>query len=228
MSESLAAVGTAVWLGILTSISPCPLASNIAAVSFIGRRLASPRRTMLAGVLYTLGRMASYLAVGAIVVTSLLSATEVSLLLQRYMNRVLGPLLILVGMFLLELLSFGSAGGSVTESLGRRAERHGPWGAFALGAVFALSFCPISAALFFGGLIPLAVARSSGVLLPAVYGFGTGLPVFAFAVVLVFGVRSLGTFFHRLTQFELWARRVTGVLIILVGIYITGTYIFGW
>ena len=228
MSESLVAVGTAVWLGILTSISPCPLASNIAAVSFIGRRLADPRRALAAGTLYTLGRMTSYLALGAVIVMSLLSVTDLSLFLQRYMNRALGPILILAGMFLLELLSFGSSGGGVTESLGRRAEKHGLWGAFALGAIFALSFCPVSAALFFGSLIPLALRHQSGIALPALYGLGTGLPVFVFAVVLAFGARSLGLFFRRLTQFELWARRVTGVVFIVVGVYYTGTYIFGW
>ena len=119
MIESFAAAGTALWLGILTSISPCPLASNIAAVSFIGRRLGSPRHALLAGTLYTLGRMTSYLVLGALIVTSLLSVTEASLFLQRHLNRLLGPLLILAGMFLLGLLSFGpSGGGGTAESLG--------------------------------------------------------------------------------------------------------------
>jgi cytochrome c-type biogenesis protein len=228
MSESFLAAWTAVWLGVLTSISPCPLASNIAAVSFIGRRLAEPRRALAAGLLYTLGRMTTYLVLGAVIVLSLLSVTDLSLFLQRYMNRALGPILILVGMFLLELLSFGTGRGGVNEALGRRAERHGFWGAFALGVIFALSFCPISAALFFGSLIPLALRHQSGIGLPALYGLGTGLPVFAFAVVLALGARSLGVLFRRLTQFELWARRITGTVFILVGIYYTGTTIFGW
>jgi len=227
MPEFLPAAGTALWLGILTSISPCPLASNIAAVSFIGRRLTSPRHALLAGTFYTLGRMASYLALGALIVTSLLSATEASLFLQRHMNRVLGPVLILAGMFLLGLLGTGAGSGDgLAASLGRRVEHRGLWGTFALGAVFALSFCPVSAVLFFGSLIPLAVSHRSGLGLPALYGLGTGLPVFAFALVIAFAGRSLGVFFRRLTRFELWARRSTGVIFIVVGIYYTVTHIF--
>ncbi|TFH64153.1 MAG: sulfite exporter TauE/SafE family protein, partial [Candidatus Zixiibacteriota bacterium] len=125
MSELLMAAGTALWLGILTSISPCPLATNIAAISFIGRRVAHGRQVLLSGVLYTLGRVIAYAALGIILAFSILSVTELSFTLQRYMNKLLGPLLIVVGMFLLELLSFNSSGSGVSEKMQGRIERMG-------------------------------------------------------------------------------------------------------
>ena len=227
MTTLILAAASAFWLGVLTSISPCPLATNIAAISFVGRRLENPRLVLLGGLLYTLGRALAYGILGVLLVTSLLNAPVLAHVLQKYLNQVLGPLLIVIGMFLLELLSFGSRGGGTFAGLQERAARHGVWGAFLLGFLFALSFCPISAALFFGSLIPLAVANESGVLLPTVYGIGTGLPVFVVALVVALGAKSIGTTFRKLSAFETWARRITGVVFVGVGIYLTLVYVFG-
>jgi threonine/homoserine/homoserine lactone efflux protein len=95
-----------------------------------------------------------------------------------------------------------------------------------LGVVFALSFCPLSAALFFGSLIPLAIRNGSRVLLPSLYGVGTALPVFAFALVIALGARSLATVFRRLTQVERVARWATGAVFVGVGIYLSVVHIF--
>ncbi len=225
--EVLVASLSAFWLGVLTSISPCPLATNIAAISYVGRRLENPRQVFLGGLVYTLGRALAYAALGALLVASLLHAPVLSHVLQKYLNQVLGPLLIVIGMFLLELLSFGTSGVAWMARLQQRVGQRGLWGAGLLGILFALSFCPISAALFFGSLVPLAVANESGVLLPAVYGVGTGLPVLALAVVVALGAKSIGTAFRRLKTFEKWARRVTGVIFIVVGLYLTLVYVFG-
>lgn len=227
MAELLVGVASALWLGILTSISPCPLATNIAAVSFVGKRVATSYSVFFSGLLYTLGRALTYLALGALLVTSLLSAPEVSHVLQKYMNKLLGPILILVGMFLLELIQLQWSGTGIGKKTQKKVEAWGIWGAFLLGVVFALSFCPVSAALFFGSLIPVALKYGSGVVIPAVYGIGTGLPVMVFAVLLALGARSVGQTYNRLVLFELWARRITGVIFIGVGIYYCLAYIFG-
>lgn len=225
--EALAlAAATALWQGVLTSISPCPLATNIAAISYIGRRVATPRLVLTAGLLYTLGRMLVYITLGAVLVAGLLAMSALSQALQKYMHLALGPLLIIAGMFLLELLSFGARGAGVSTALQQRVDRAGLWGAGLLGIVFALTFCPVSAALFFLGLIPLAVERHSPLLLPAIYGVGTAVPVVVFALLLALGAGQLGRAFSKLTQFELWARRVTGAVFILVGIYLTLKYVF--
>ena len=227
MTALVLASTSAFWLGVLTSISPCPLATNIAAISFVGRRLENPRLVLLGGLLYTLGRALAYGIVGMLLVSSLLNAPVVSHILQKYLNQILGPLLIVIGMFLLELLSFGGGSGGLSTRLQERAARHGIWGAIILGFLFALSFCPISAALFFGSLIPLAVANESSLLLPTIYGIGTGLPVLVVAIVVALGAKSIGTAFRKLSEFEKWARRITGIVFIGVGIYLTLVYVFG-
>ncbi len=227
MAEFLLAVASAFWLGILTSISPCPLATNIAAISFVGQRVGSPFRVFLTGLLYTAGRTLTYLLLGALLVASLLSAPSVSHLLQKYMNKVLGPILILVGMILVELIQLNFSGASVSERVQKRIEALGMWGALLLGVIFALSFCPTSAALFFGALIPIALRYESGITIPSAYGIATGLPVLIFAVLIALGAKWVGQAYSKLVPFEQWARRITGGIFIAVGIYYCLAHIFG-
>lgn len=225
MEPSLLAAATAAWLGILTSISPCPLATNLVAISFISRNVATPGRVFWTGMLYTLGRTLTYAALGALLVGSVLSIPQVSMALQYWMNRLLGPILIVVGMFLLDLLRLNFSTSLMSNSLQQRAQSWGTWGAGLLGMIFALSFCPVSAALFFGSLIPLSLKADSPVVLPALYGIGTGLPVALFAIGLAAGVQTLSAALNRLRLIERWARRTTGAVFIAVGIYYTFDHI---
>ncbi len=219
MIELALAAGAALWLGVLTSISPCPLATNIAAISFIGRRVDRPDRAFWTGLVYTSGRMAAYVALAALLVAGLLAAPALSHGLQTYMNKLLGPILVLAGMFLLELLTLGRAGGGMGAWVQRLGERGDLWGAGMLGIIFALSFCPVSAALFFGSLLPLAVRFESSLLLPSLYGLGTGLPVFAFGLMIALGMQSLGRVYNQIARFEPWMRRLTGGVFIIIGCY---------
>ncbi len=224
---SWVAIGSAIWLGILTSISPCPLATNIAAISFIGRRVGRTKHILLSGLLYVAGRTVAYVILGTVLLAGLGATGEISRFLQKYLNELLGPVLILVGMVLLRLIgttaSLNFAGSRVQD----RAARGGPWWAFVLGLLFALSFCPISAGLFFGGLIPLSAKAGSWLLLPSLFGVGTALPVVVFAFLIALAAQHVGKAFNRLTQIERWVRVVTGVLFILAGIYFCLTHIYG-
>lgn len=226
MDSVLIGAVSALWLGILTSISPCPLATNIAAMSFIGRGVGSPRRVVLTGVAYTLGRMLAYAALAAMLISSVLAVPEVAFFLEMNMNKVLGPLLIIVGLLLLDILPFRLSTSLLTAGVRSRAGKWGLLGAGLLGVVFAMSFCPVSAALYFGSMLPLAMAHGSAVALPSLYGLGTGLPVFAFAVLFALGAQRVSKAFHRLTQFEKWARRITGIVFVLVGVKLVLNYIF--
>lgn len=217
---------TAAWLGILTSISPCPLATNIAAVSYIGRQFTSARHVLLSGIVYAVGRMITYSVIGGIVVGGILSIPGVSNFLQHYMNRILGPLLILIGMILLELLHISLPGVATGKKTRRIAEKGGITGAGLLGIIFALSFCPVSAALFFGSLVPLAIQNGSAVMYPLIYGAGTALPVIIFAFIITLGARSVASAFDSLKGFESWTRKLTGLIFILVGVYLSLKYIF--
>lgn len=217
---------SALWLGILTSISPCPLATNIAAVSFLSKKITHPFRVALSGIAYTLGRMAAYAALGWFIIHSLLSIPQTAQFLQKYMGKALGPFLILAGLFLLELITVHLPGISLSDKQHNRLVESGAPGAFLLGFVFALALCPVSAALFFGSLIPLALNSKVGDMLPFVYGLGTGLPVFLFAVAIALGVTSLSRWFHKISRAEYYTRRITGIIFILVGVYYSAIYIF--
>ncbi|MCO6437594.1 MAG: sulfite exporter TauE/SafE family protein [Phycisphaerae bacterium] len=227
MSADLwAAIVAAAWTGILTAISPCPLATNVAAISFISRRVDSPRAAFLTGMLYTLGRSLVYVAIATILVGSLLSAPTVSITLQKYMNKLLGPILILLGMVLLDLIALPARGSDLGQRVGQRVADWGVWGGLLLGIVFALSFCPASATLYFAGLIPLAVKYESSLMLPAVFGISTALPVLLFAILIVTSANAMAKAFNRISAFERWARRLTGVIFLLVGVYFSLAFIF--
>lgn len=224
MDGTLLASTGALWLGLLTSISPCPLAANIAAMSYVGREVGSRRRTLVAGLLYTAGRSLAYAGLAALLVGGLLAVPDVALFLQTRTNRFLGPLLVLVGLVLLELVPLPAFGGRLSDHAAEPLARAGLVGALPLGAVLALAFCPVSAGLFFGGLLPLAVEHRSPLWLPTLYGLGTGLPVVVFAVALTSGLAWVGSAFGRLQAVELWARRATAATILAVGLYYSWVY----
>ncbi|MDP2939533.1 MAG: aromatic aminobenezylarsenical efflux permease ArsG family transporter [Candidatus Omnitrophota bacterium] len=225
MTEVLIGFASALWLGILTSISPCPLASNVAAISFLSKKIAHPALVFISGLAYTFGRMVSYAVLGWIIINSLLSVPQVAQFLQKYMGKALGPILILTGLILLEIITIRLPGPSLSQKHHNKLAESGAPGAFLLGFIFALAFCPISAALFFGSLIPLAINSKSGIVLPFIYGIGTGLPVLVFAVAIALGVTSLSHWFHRITRLEYYTRKITGAIFIIVGLYYTGIYI---
>jgi cytochrome c biogenesis protein CcdA len=219
------ALFSALWFGILTSISPCPLATNIAAVSFLSKRIDHPRMVLWSGLAYTLGRMAAYVVLGIIIILSLAGVPSVANFLQKYMNKILGPLLIIIGFFLIDILRLNFNGFSLSGERQNKLAESGVLGSFALGVIFALSFCPISAALFFGSLIPLAVNSNFAIVFPFVYGIGTGLPVLIFAVGISLGAHSMAHWFNKVARLEIYMRRVTGAIFILVGTYYIWAYI---
>ncbi len=220
-----AAALSAVWLGILTSVSPCPLATNIVAVSFIGRHLSSSRLVLWSGLAYTAGRTLTYVLLAGLLISSIFAIPGLSFWLQMNMNRFLGPVLILVGLFLLDLIPLRIPSLFRSEKFENRLAGAGLLGAGALGMLFALSFCPVSAALFFGSLIPMSISHSSALLLPSLYGIGTAIPVCVFAVLAAGGAQRTARAFHRVTEFEKWTRRVTAAVFILIGIYFCRAYL---
>jgi cytochrome c biogenesis protein CcdA len=230
-------LGSAFWLGLLTSISPCPLATNIAAISFLGRSVGNTRKVLLSGLLYTLGRTLVYVGLGVLILLVLQAASGsgdpnsaasgVSRFLQKYMGVILGPVLVLVGMMLLGLLNFTGSLNLGGQGLQERVARGGAFWALPLGILFALSFCPVSASLFFGGLIGLSSQHSSPVLLPTLFGIGTAVPVLVFAFIITFASQYVGKAFNALTKFERWFRVITGVVFIAAGLYYTLTHIYG-
>lgn len=214
----LVAAGAAFWLGLLTAVSPCPLAANVAAISYLARSSETRAHQLLAGLLYALGRALAYTLTGALIAWGLLSAPMLSNLLQSHLSQLLGPILVLVGMVLLDLLpGLPSCGTPVW--LGTRLANLGLLGSGLLGFLFALAFCPVSAALFFGSLLPIALKQQSTWLLPAVFGIGSALPVLVFGVLLTLAREWASRAFQCLQRADRWLLPVSGWLLVLVGIF---------
>lgn len=225
MHASFAGIAGAVWLGVLVAISPCPLATNILAITYIGKGSGIQNRQILArGVYYILGRALAYLFLGYILAAGIMSVPSLAMFLQNDFNRFLGPLLIIAGLMILGIFKLDLPFMRTGERFAEKVSGNGVTGCFMLGVLFALSFCPVSAALFFGSLVPLAIKSHSSFLAPLAFSIGTSLPVVLFAILLAFGTAYIGTIYNRITKIEIWFRRVTGILFVTVGLYFICVY----
>ncbi|MEA2061051.1 MAG: aromatic aminobenezylarsenical efflux permease ArsG family transporter [Thermodesulfobacteriota bacterium] len=226
MEFGIAQLFSVVWLGILTSISPCPLATNIAATTYIDKQINSPLVAVSAAVAYTIGRMVTYVLIASAIISGLISIPGMSMFLQTHMNKILGPVLLITGLLILELVPLKLPVMRLNTEMLKRMSDSGMPGAVALGVLFALGFCPVSAALFFGGVIPMSLELESRFFLPLLYGIGTAAPVIGFAVIVACSTRFAGLFFNRLAEFERWFRHLTGLVFVLIGVYFILKYIF--
>ena len=219
-------IATALWLGILTSISPCPLASNIAAVSYTSLRLNRRFQALLYALVYTLGRSITYIAISFLIIKTLITIPTISQFLQLYINKILGLLLVVTGMLLLDLIKLKLPRLSPSEKMQVKLDRLGIIGSFFMGILFALAFCPVSAALYFGSLIPLALQSNSRIVMPLLYGIGTSFPVLFFSLVVAIWSQYVSNIYQKVTRIEFYLRRITGVIFILVGAYYILAYVF--
>lgn len=221
MNSGLPAV-TAFALGVLTAISPCPMATNVTAIGFISRDLGSRRRIFRNGLYYTLGRVITYAGLGIVVIPVLREGASMFSIqkgISQWGDLLVGPLLLVVGAFMLwgnrlNLPKFGFTGDS-----DRVKGLRGGLGSLALGMLFALAFCPTSGVFYFGMLIPMAAGTTGGMWLPVVFAVATGLPVAVVAWLLAYSVGGLGRFYNRMQVFERWMRRIVGWLFLGVGLY---------
>lgn len=221
LDNSSTPVLTAFLLGLLTALSPCPLATNIAAIGFIGKDIENRKRVYRNGLLYTLGRILSYTLLGAVLIMVLKEGSSmfgIQKAIGTWGELVLGPLLLVIGLFMLfgdklNLPQFGFHGNA--EGLVRK----GGWGALLIGVLFALAFCPTSGVFYFGMLIPMSATATAGYFLPVVFAIATAIPVLAVAWILAFSVQQMGNFYGRMQKVQKWMNLIVGVVFILVGIY---------
>jgi cytochrome c biogenesis protein CcdA len=209
---------SALLLGFMTAISPCPLATNITAVGFISKDIENRNRVFLNGLFYTLGRAISY-TVLAFVIYLGADQFKFSGFFQLYGEKIIGPLLIIIGLLMLDVLKIKFPGMSGLTSKMETKTQWGYFDAILLGMVFALAFCPYSGVLYFGMLVPLTISSASGLYLPVFFALATGIPVIIFAWILAFSIGSIGGVYNKIKNFEVWFRRVIAVLFIVVGIY---------
>ena len=216
---------SAFLLGLAATIGPCTMATNIAALAYVSRRITDRKYAVATAGLYTVGRMFTYTLIGILIIALGTEIPGMSTFLQDFGEKALGPFLIIIGVVLLfvDQISFGQGGGRISEMGGRVAD-WGMIGGFPLGALFALAFCPVSGVLFFAVLIPLALTTTGGVTLPAFFAIGTGLPVLVFGTLLSLGVAGVSSWVNALTRADKVIRTVMAVVFIAVGIY----YIVQW
>ncbi len=209
---------SALVLGLMTAISPCPLATNITAIGFISKDIENRNRVFLNGLLYTLGRAITYTSLALIIYLGA-DQFQFSGFFQQYGEKFLGPLLIIIGIFMLGIIKINFPG---MGKLSSRMENKSSWSFIdniLLGMVFAMAFCPYSGVLYFGMLVPMTVTSASGLYLPVIFALATGIPVIIFAWVLAYAVSGIGQVYNKVKIFEIWFRRVIAILFILVGVY---------
>lgn len=212
---------TAFLLGLLTALSPCPLATNIAAIGFIGKDIEDRKCIFRNGLLYTLGRILSYTLLGVILILVLKEGASmfgIQKTIGTWGELLLGPLLLVIGLFMLlgdriNLPQFGFKGNA--EGLAKK----GGWGALLIGILFAMAFCPTSGVFYFGMLIPMSATATAGYLLPVIFAIATSIPVLAVAWILAFSVQKMGNFYGKMQKIQKWMKHIVGILFLLVGIY---------
>ncbi len=206
-------------LGLMTAISPCPLATNITATAFIAKNITNKKLVFLSGIIYSLGRAFSYTIIGLILYFGA-SKFQISKFFNQNGEKILGPLLIIIGLIMLNIIRLNFFGKSnFTQKLSEKFENKGLLGSFFIGIIFALAFCPYSGALYFGMLIPMTIASVDGLYLPLVFAFGTGLPVILFTYLLAFAAASVGVYFSKITKVEKVMRLIAGIVFVLAGLY---------
>lgn len=208
---------SAMALGLLTAISPCPMATNITAIGFIGKDIENKNRIFYNGLIYTLGRTVAYTLL-AIILYLGADQLKISGAFQLYGPKLLGPLLLIIGIFMLGILQINfPAFNKITERLGKR-KTFSYLDVFFLGVIFALAFCPYSGVLYFGMLIPLTIAGPD-LHLPVVFAIATGLPVILFAWLIAYTLSGIGNLYKKIKTFEFWFRKVLATLFIGIGLY---------
>ena len=210
---------TAFLLGILTSISPCPLATNITAIAYISKDIKDAKRSLLNGLFYTLGRGLSYTIIAFLIYFGF-STFQLSKFFQGWGDKVLGPILILIALFMFGVFKINfKIGGNKIEKIKLWLSSKGYFGSLLLGMLFALAFCPYSGVLFFGALIPLVLKSSSGIIMPLFFALGTGLPVIIFSFLITFSAQKLKNTFKAIQRLEPIMRYFVAILFLLIGIY---------
>ena len=216
---------TAFVLGLLTAISPCPLATNITAIGFVSKDVENKKKVFINGIIYTLGRALTYFGLALIIYLGA-DQFKVSGIFQKYGEKALGPLLVLIGLLMFDIIKIKFPGVSGLTQHFQKKGTKSYWDVLLLGVIFALAFCPYSGVLYFGMLVPMTISSVSGLYLPIVFAIATGIPVIIFAWLLAFTLSGVGNLYNNLKIFEIWFRRVISIVFIVVGIYYIVTIYF--
>lgn len=218
---------TALLLGVLGALSPCQLTTGAGAVALIGRH--PDRRPLLAGFAYVGGKALVYALLGLLVVLLGQALATSSIPVIQVVRRILGPLMLVIGLVLIgalrSRLTLG-LGERVAAFAANRLDATRPRGAFVLGMAFALAFCPTLFLLFFGLLIPLALASPGGLLFPALFALGTAVPLLVLLALLGLGLGGTARASSVMQRAQPILTSVAGFVLIAAGLNDTIVYWF--
>ena len=212
---------SAFLLGLMTAISPCPLATNITAIGYISRDFNDRKQVLIRGVIYIIGRAITYTSIGLLIYFSA-SQFTISGFIQQWGEKLLGPLLIIVGLFMLGIIRLNFKGSKILSKRVQQLKKNRYVDVLLMGIVFALAFCPYSGVLYFGMLMPLTLTNASGLYLPIVFAIATGIPALILTWVIAYSASNLSRNFNRVKSFAIVFRKIVSVVFIGIGIY----YIF--
>ncbi len=210
---------TAFLLGILTSVSPCPLATNITAIAYISREIKTVKNILFNGVFYTLGRGVSYTILAMLIFFGI-SSFSISSIFEGWGDKILGPMLIIISLIMFGVIRINI--GTKSEKIEKLKEwlsSKGYAGSFLLGIMFALAFCPYSGVLFFAVLIPLVLNSTESLLLPPLFALGTGLPAIVFSFLIAFSMHKVSQAFQIVQRVEKIMRYLVASVFMIVGFY---------
>ena len=222
MTDGVALIGV-LLLGLQTAICPCLLAMNITAIAYLGRL----QNVWFAGSLYALGQVFAFWGLTMIIFgIPLFSGSDVTRFFATTLYALLGPMLMLIGMMLAGLIRISLPAWN-SQVMHKVTDRFGKWSAFPLGILFALAFCPTTAATFLAMLTVTAERMTASetivppLILPVFFGLGTSMPILLFAGLLATQRQLLDRTFKRITGIERPARWITGAIFIIAGLWLT-------
>jgi cytochrome c biogenesis protein CcdA len=216
---------TALLLGLLGSTAPCQLTTNASVMALVAQRLADLKGAWKTALAYTAGKVVVYTLVGSLILALGLQLDLATIPVAQGARKVLGPLMLLIGLSLVGAFQLNvTVGQRLSRWLAARVPQAGVKGAFALGLMFSLAFCPTLFWLFFGLLMPLALASQGGWIFPGTFAMGTALPLLGFTYVVSLGGTLAHGYVRRLTGLDRYLRRIAGVVFLLAGLNDTLTY----
>ena len=208
-------------LGLLVALNPCQLAINLSALTYLNNRSDKQHPLMSKGLLYVLGRSITYSILGiilSILIQQGLNIEGVRTLMSKG-EDILPYLLIIIGVYLIyRMLHHHDHHGEECHSCGKTIKRSGPLGALALGLMLAMAFCPETAIMYFGMLLPMSVANTLGWIAPVAFALGAALPVITMAYLFSKAAEKAHGFEATFKHFQQWANGVFGLAFIVAGI----------
>ncbi|MGH0827774.1 sulfite exporter TauE/SafE family protein [Bacillus pretiosus] len=204
-------------LGIVGTLAPCQLTGNISAITLYGNQSLQKGHAWKHILLFILGKIIAFTTLGLFVWFLGKEIQQILTLYFPWLRKIIGPLLILMGVMLAGIIK------------GRNffpikfIRKQNEVGSCLLGFFFSLAFCPTMFVLFFGTLIPLSFSYNYGYLFPTFFSIGTALPI----VVLMFIIFYLGlngALLKKSRKIGKIIQLITGVLLILIGLYDTTLY----